>query len=158
MGLQAEPKDLTFTQISIRGIIVLVATLAMIRLGDRRSLAKKSAFDAVLIVILASVLARAINGSAPFFPTIGASFVIVLVHRVVALASCHWHGLALLIKGRPQILVRDGNYQRKAMVRNHLSPDDVQEDMRLNAKIEDIEKVRIARLERSGDLSFILAQ
>ena len=38
----------------------------------------------VLIVILASVLSRAINGSAGFYATIGASFVLVLLHRIFA--------------------------------------------------------------------------
>ena len=71
LGLGLEPKDLTFVQISLRGIIVFIATLAMIRIGHKRSLARKTAFDAVLIVILASVLSRAINGSAAFFATLG---------------------------------------------------------------------------------------
>ena len=55
---------------NVRGIIVFIATLAMIRLGHKRSLARKTAFDAVLIVILASVLSRAINGSSAFFATL----------------------------------------------------------------------------------------
>ena len=76
LGLGVEPKELTFLQISIRGIIVFVATLLMIRLGHKRSLARKTPFDAVLIVILASVLSRAINGSAAFFATLGGGVVI----------------------------------------------------------------------------------
>ncbi len=51
LGLGSQPKDLTFLQISLRGIIVFLATLAMIRIGHKRSLARKTAFDAVLIVI-----------------------------------------------------------------------------------------------------------
>src|SRR5438093_12662116 len=87
LGLGAQPKDLTFVQISLRGIIVFLATVAMIRIGHKRSLARKTAFDAVLIVILASVLSRAINGSLAFFTTIGGSVVIVLVHRPLAFVA-----------------------------------------------------------------------
>ncbi len=72
LGLAAEPRNLTFIQISLRGVIVMVAALVMIRLGTKRSLAEKTAFDAVLLIVLASVLARAVNGSAAFFPTLGA--------------------------------------------------------------------------------------
>ena len=43
-----------------------------------------SAFDYVLGIILASMLARAINGSAPFFGTIFLGFYFVLLHRVLA--------------------------------------------------------------------------
>jgi len=72
LGLAAEPRNLTFIQISLRGVIVMVAALVMIRLGTKRSLAEKTAFDAVLLIVLASILARAVNGSAAFFPTLGA--------------------------------------------------------------------------------------
>ena len=33
LGLGLEPKDLTFIQISLRGIVVFIASLAMVRLG-----------------------------------------------------------------------------------------------------------------------------
>src|SRR5438876_6069206 len=91
LGLGAEPKDLTFMEISLRGIIVFVTTLIMVRLGHKRSLARKTAFDAVLIVILASVLSRAINGSAAFFATLGGSVVIVLLPGLVAWMCSYCH-------------------------------------------------------------------
>ena len=109
LGLGAQPRDLTFLQISLRGIIVFLATLAMIRIGHKRSLARKTAFDAVLIVILASVLSRAINGSSAFFATIGGSVVIVLVHRLFALIAYHSHWFGCLLKGRPEVIVENGN-------------------------------------------------
>lgn len=71
LGLGIEPKELTFLQISLRGLVVFTVSLVMLRLGDRRALAQKTAFDTVLIVLLASVLSRAINGSAAFFATLG---------------------------------------------------------------------------------------
>jgi uncharacterized membrane protein YcaP (DUF421 family) len=156
LGLGAEPKNLTFLQISLRGIIVFVVSLIIIRLGSKRALAQKTAFDAVLLVVLASVLARAVNGSAAFFPTLGASFVIVLVHRFVASMANHWHPLGTVIKGEPYVILRDGQLDRAAMRRNHISDHDFDEDMRLSAKIEDKSKLKIARVERSGDISFII--
>jgi uncharacterized membrane protein YcaP (DUF421 family) len=155
LGLGVEPKELTFLQISIRGIIVFVATLLMIRLGHKRSLARKTPFDAVLIVILASVLSRAINGSAAFFATLGGSVVIVLVHRLFALIAYHSHAFGILIKGRPEIVVENGNLVMDTMRRNHISKHDLEEDLRLDAELENISQVQVGRVERSGDISFI---
>jgi uncharacterized membrane protein YcaP (DUF421 family) len=155
LGLGVEPKELTFLQISIRGIIVFVATLLMIRLGHKRSLARKTPFDAVLIVILASVLSRAINGSAAFFATLGGSVVIVVVHRLFALIAYHSHAFGILIKGRPEIIVENGNLVMGTMRRNHISEHDLEEDLRLDAELENISRVQVARVERSGDISFI---
>src|SRR5437870_10535719 len=125
LGLGSQPKDLTFLQISLRGIIVFLATLAMIRIGHKRSLARKTAFDAVLIVILASVLSRAINGSAAFFATIGGGFIIVFVHRLLAFVAYHSHWFGCLIKGRPEVIVENGELILQAMRLNHISKHDL---------------------------------
>jgi uncharacterized membrane protein YcaP (DUF421 family) len=155
LGLGAEPKDLTFVQISLRGIIVFLTTLIMIRLGHKRSLARKTAFDAVLIVILASVLSRAINGSAAFFATHGGSLVIVLVHRLLAFTAYYSHWFGCLIKGQPELIIEDGQLNQSSMRRNHISRHDLEEDLRLSAKTENLEEIRTGYVERSGDISFI---
>jgi len=43
------------------------------------------------------------------------------------------------------------------MLREYISEHDLEEDMRLDAKTEDLSKIEVARLERSGDISFIKA-
>jgi uncharacterized membrane protein YcaP (DUF421 family) len=158
LGLGLEPKELTFLQVSLRGVIVFIATLVMVRLSSKRSLAEKTAFDAALIVIVASVLARAINGSAPFFPTLGIGFVLVLLHRLLGVAAYYSHGFGILIKGKPVVLVQNRRLQRKNMCLNQISEHDLEEDMRLDASTEDLSKIKTARVERSGDISFIKAE
>jgi uncharacterized membrane protein YcaP (DUF421 family) len=155
LGLQLEPKQLTFTQVSLRGVIIFVLTLFMVRLSSRRSLAEKTAFDAILLVILASVLSRAINGSAGFFTTIGVGFVLVFLHRLFGWIACRSHAFGILIKGCPIVIIQNGQLNRHAMRQNLISDHDLEEDLRLDAETQDISKIKIARLERSGDLSFI---
>jgi uncharacterized membrane protein YcaP (DUF421 family) len=155
LGLSVEPKDLTFVQISLRAIIVFLVTLITMRLGHKRSLSRKTPFDAVLLVILAAVLSRAINGSAAFFATLGGGVVLVLLHRLFARFAYYSHGFGILVKGKPDIIVRNGECDFAMMRRNHVSIHDLEEDMRLGAHIDDLSRVRLARVERSGDISFI---
>ena len=157
LAIGNEPKALTFLQVSVRGVIVFIATLIMMRLGSKRSLAEKTAFDAVFVVIIGSMLARAINGSEAFFPTLGTGFVLVLLHRLFGVAAYYSHFFGFLIKGEPVVLVQDGRLQRRNMLWEHISKHDLEEDMRLEAKTDDLSKIQIARLERSGDISFIKA-
>ena len=157
LGIGTEPRDLTFLQVSVRGVIVFIATLIMMRLGSKRSLAEKTAFDAVLVVIIGSMLARAINGSEAFFSTLGAGFVLVLLHRFFGVAAYYSHAFGTLVKGKPVVLVQDGTMQQKNMLWEHISKHDLEEDMRLDAATEDLSKIHVARLERSGDISFIKA-
>lgn len=155
LGLGKSPPELTFAEISLRGLIVFIATLVIVRLGQKRSLARKTAFDAALLIILASVLARAINGTAAFFPTLGGSLVIVVFHRLLGTAACRWHWFGALVKGEPAVIVAEGEVQHAEMRRNHISDHDLEEDMRLTAKSDDLAAIRKATLERSGDISFI---
>ena len=153
LGLGLEPKDLTFAQISLRGVIVMIFTLILVRLGDKRSLSRKSAFDAALLIILASVLARAVNGSAAFFPTLGGSAVVVALHRLMAFLSCRSDAFRRLVKGRPIELVRNGELISRNLSRTHIVEEDIREDLRLDGE-EELDQVKVARLECSGDISF----
>lgn len=158
LGIGVQPKDLTFLQVSIRGVVVFIAALIMVRLSSKRSLAEKTAFDAVLVVIIGSMLARVINGSEAFFPTLGTGFVLVLLHRLFGIAAYYSHTFGFLVKGTPTVLVQNGRPERRNMFWNHISKHDLEEDMRLDAKTEDLSKIRTARLERSGEISFVKAE
>src|SRR5438045_9007573 len=81
LGLGAEPQTLTFVQISLRGIIVFMFTLLLVRISARRSLARRTGFDSVFLVILASVLARATNATADMLARAGGGFTLVSMHR-----------------------------------------------------------------------------
>ena len=155
LGLGAEPQTLTFMQISLRGIIIFIFTLVMVRISARRSLARRTVFDSVFLVILASVLARAINGSSDLLPTIGGGFAMVAFHRLLAWVAFYSHGFGNLIKGADEILIRDGELVHQKLRNHHITRHDLEEDLRLALHAEDLARVRKARLERSGDISFI---
>ena len=158
LGPDGKATDLTMLQISLRALFIFIIGLALVRIGDRRSLSEKTAFDAIFIVLIGSMLSRAINGTAPFFTTIAAGIVLMLIHRTCAFGACKSHAFGKLIKGRPITLVRNGEMDRAEMRRALVSDHDLEEDLRLDAKTEDVAGIRIARLERSGDISFIKKQ
>ena len=155
LGLGREATALTFTQISLRGVIVFVATLIIVRCGDRRFLSQKSAFDAVLGFILASMLARAVNGTAAFLPTLGGGFVLVMMHRVLAFCARRSHAFGLLIKGRSDVVVRDGKLDDAVASRNRLSEHDILEDIRLHGNVAEVRDVGLAVFERNGHISVV---
>ena len=155
LGLGQDAVALTFTQISLRGVIVFVAALVIVRLADRRFLSQKTAFDAVLGFILASMLARAVNGTAAFFPTLGGGLVLVLLHRALAYWSRRSHAFGLLIKGRSDVIVRDGKLDEGLANRSRLSEHDLAEDLRLNGNVNDVADVALAVFERNGQISVV---
>ncbi len=155
LGLGVDPRDLTFFQICLRGIIVFVAALVMVRVGDKRFISKKTAFDAILGFILASMLARAVNGNVSFFPTLGGGFVLVGLHRALAYFSQDSHRIGNLIKGSCDLVIKDGVVMQPAMRKNNLSEHDLLEDLRLNGNVDDPQKVKAAFVERNGQITVV---
>jgi uncharacterized membrane protein YcaP (DUF421 family) len=155
LGPDGKASELTLLHISVRALFIFIIGLALVRIGDRRSLSEKTAFDAIFIVLIGSMLSRAINGTAPFFATIAAGIVLMVIHRACAFGACKSHAFGKLLKGAPVMLVRNGKIDRAEMRNSLVSEHDLEEDLRLDAKTEDVSKIASARLERSGDISFI---
>ena len=155
IGPDGQPKELTLWQLCLRAFIIFVLGLAMVRIGDRRSLAEKTGFDTLFLILIGAILARAINGSAAFFTTIGCALFLMLVHRTFALVAFRSHTFGKFIKGSAVKIVTNGQIDWKALKRYLVSQHDLEEDLRLTAKTEDVSDIKVARLERSGDISFI---
>lgn len=156
LGLDISPADLSLTQMAARAVVVLLASLLMVRCAGRRFLGRNAGFDVVLAIILGSVVSRAINGQAAFFPTLGAGFVLCLFHRVLAVAGCRSHLMSRLLKGRDHLLIRDGRIDHAALRRAEFSEDDLLENLRLRGNVGSPQEVVEARLERNGQISVVL--
>jgi uncharacterized membrane protein YcaP (DUF421 family) len=59
-----------------------------------------------------------------------------------------------IVKGRDDVVISNGQVQKEAMRKHHLTDRDLLEDLRLRS-IADVSEVKEARLERSGDLSVL---
>lgn len=155
LGLDVDPRQLTFLQISARGTVVFLATLVIVRCADRRFMARLAAFDVVLGFMLASMLARAVNGSASFVPTIAGGFVLVGLHRLLAWAAYRWDAFGILVKGEPRVAVRDGRVDEHVLRAHRISLKDLLQEARLNGNVDSLDDIEIAVVERSGDISVV---
>ncbi len=155
LGLHAAAAELTWEQIGARTVIVFLFGVVLVRLADRRFLGHNAGFDVLLAIVLGSILSRGIDGQAPFFKILGASLLLVLLHRVLALAACRWPALSRIVKGDAIVLAKDGKSLPEAMRRADISPDDLKENLRLNANVDAIEDIAEARLERNGRISAV---
>ncbi len=157
LGLNAEQLD--FWQMGLRAAVIYVAALLTVRVGgDRRFIGKYAALDVLLTVILGSTLSRAINGSASFFQSLGAALILVWMHWLVCALTFHFERFDTLVKGHSRILVQDGQMIKKAMKKSHISRKDLEDSLRLKAKMSELSQVKLACLESNGEISFILKE
>jgi len=146
--------EITWWQMGVRAVIIFIAAIFMLRYGDQRIFGKSSAFDIVLGIILGSVLSRAITGNSPFLPTIFASFLLVVLHNLLAILSFHYTSFGRFVKGRKIDIIINGQLQENNMRKTKITQNDIREACRKN-KIDGLENVKDAFLERSGQISLI---
>jgi len=155
LGLHTAASDLTFAQMAARTVVAFCVGVVLFRLADRRFIGQSAGFDVLLGVVLGSVLSRAINGQASFFPTLGASALLILLHHALNRLACRFHWVSLLIKGRALPLIRDRELVPGALDRARMTTDDLEENLRLNGGVDSVVQVREARLERNGSISVL---
>jgi len=155
LGLSASrAEELNAVQVCLRAVVVYLVLIGFVRFAKKRFLSQATAFDVILVIVIGSIASRAISGTAPFFPSLAGTFVLILTHWVISYLARNSRVLSYLAKGTDTVLIRDGRVDRKALAASHMSDDDLTEDLR-QAGIEDPKTVKSARLERSGKLSVI---
>src|SRR4051812_12494943 len=106
-GLHAEKLE-TYQMIA-RGIVVFFAALIFVRVSGIRTLGKQNAFDHLTALILGSIMGRGIvAASQPFFGSLLATLVIMLLHRLIAWITFKSKKTGSILKGEPLLLVKSG--------------------------------------------------
>ncbi|AUH71452.1 DUF421 domain-containing protein [Legionella sainthelensi] len=147
--------DHNLIYILIRTFIIYIYAIFLIRIGNRRFNLQTS-FDFVLVIIMGSVLSRAINGSSTLVASMAASSVIIFLHWLFAFGAFQHHKIGIVLKGKPVILIKDGQIDWNVLKRNQITEEDLRESLREALHHDDLRQVKEARLERTGKLSFIL--
>lgn len=153
----AKGSDLDPVLIIPRTLIVFIVAIIFVRLANKRFIAQASAMDLVMAVVMGSLLSRAINGGATLLSSLVAGAVMVALQRLFAYWSCRSKWFETLVKGTHQVLVRQGVIDRDQMRRHNITDDELKFEMRLHALTEDLKQVRLAVLERSGEISVVKA-
>ena len=144
--------ELNPLQMALRAAAVFVLTLAMIRIAGRRSLGQHRTFDTCTIVLIGAVLSRGVVGASPFWSTMAAGATIVLLHRLVAVASLHWAWFEALVSGDKRELVRDRRRDQDEMRKGLITDRDLDEAVRKKSG-DEASPLERAVLERDGSIT-----
>ena len=151
-------EELGIWQMSARSVVTFFICLVLIRLGGLRLVNKRSAFDTIIIITMGSVLARGIVGASPYWATVAASAIMVLINRVLAWYSQRSSRFCRLVTGTPLLLYDQGHILWEHMKLAALSKTDLLQSLLLEVQDEDLHKVQKAYIETNGRISFILTE
>lgn len=155
LGLGLDVGDVDPAQMALRTVIIYVFTLSIVRLGSKRYLAESTAFDIIVSIMIGSIMSRAINGSAPFVPTLVSGVILLGLHWLFAFLSSKIQWFGPIIKGNPILLIKDGQLQERGMRSAGLSRHDLEQFLRMEAQNSDPSTIERAYLERSGNISVL---
>lgn len=141
-------------QLCFRAAILLGFGIVCVRIAGRRTFSHYSPLDIVVALIVGSNLSRVMTGKAAFFPTLAATLVLVVLHRLLALATLRWGWLSLLLKARPIRIIEEGEINDRALRRANLSREDLREALRME-QFDRPSEIERATLESSGKLSVV---
>ncbi len=144
----------TMAQLSFRAAILLFFGILCVRIAGRRTFSQATPLDIIVALIVGSNISRIMTGGAPFWPASAATLALVLAHRALAMAAVWWPAAGRWLKSVPVVLVRDGLADGNAMGRHGITEDDLKEGLRLQ-RLERVEDVRLATMERGGRISVI---
>ncbi|MCW5803250.1 MAG: DUF421 domain-containing protein [Deltaproteobacteria bacterium] len=146
-------EHLTALNVGARSALMFLIALALIRIAGMRSFGRKSAFDSIIVIMLGAVLARAVVGASPFWPTVIGSTVLVVIHRILSVASARWPWFERAVKGHAATLYHDGSYDERALLLGGISRGDLDEAARSRGHVPDHREVSSIVMETSGELT-----
>lgn len=155
LGLGEDISEVGMGEMVLRTVVVYVAAIVFVRLASRRLLAKPSAFDVIVAIMLGSILSRAINGSADLLPTLAAGVALLVMQWLLSFVAAHTRWLGPVVKGDPVLLIEDGEVREDGLRDAGMTREDLTEALRLEIRDEDPARVRRAYMERNGKVSVI---
>lgn len=140
--------------ICLRGIIIYFFAVFLIRFGNRR-FHLDTPIDFILIIILGSVLARAINGNSTLVAAIFCSTLLVVLHRILTIITFQSHLIGKILKGVPRKLIDNGHSNLNLLKEAAITQEDILEHCREKLNSNSLENVKDVLLERTGRITFV---
>jgi uncharacterized membrane protein YcaP (DUF421 family) len=142
-------------QIVVRASVMFVFLFIVMRTMGRKELAELSAFELILIIVMGDLIQQGVteqDNSLTGAITAIATFVAWML--ALSYVSYKSSRARKLLEGRPVIVVRDGEPQKKMLQYERLTLDEI-EDAAREQGIGDLREIAVGVLENDGSFSFI---
>jgi len=142
---------LPWWELVLRGAVIYLVLLVMVRLSGRRTIGQFTPFDLLVVLLLSESVSNALAGGDE---SLGAGLIVaatlVVLNAVVGLAATHSRTIEKAVEGDFVMIGRDGELLKHVMSRHRVSEAEVNEALR-RADC-DLQDMRFIVLEANGEL------
>lgn len=140
-------------ELVIRGLVVYVFLIVLLRLTGKRQIGQLSPFDLVLLLILSSAVQNSMNaGDNSLIGGLILATTLVVVNYLVNLITFKSKKLETIIEGRPQVIIHNGKLFEDVMDELRLTRLELDSTLR-KAGFFEIKDVKLAILENNGSVT-----
>ena len=145
--------SVSWWELILRGLIVYVFLIVLLRVTGKRQVGQLAPFDLVLLLVLSNAVQNAMTGgdNSVLGGLISAS-VLVVLNYAAGLLTYRSKKLESLVEGRPEVLVHNGKVFTDVLEREKLTHHELNAALR-EAGIACVEQVHYAILENNGTIS-----
>lgn len=150
-------ENISPTETFLRALAMCFVAILLIRFSGMRPFGKGNTFDMVIVFLIGSILGRGVVGATPFFSCIAGGIGIVAFHTLFSKLSIYSRFFEKKVKGKSILLYADGKFLENNMKDAKITEKDIYEELRLVMHQAGLEKISMIFLERTGEISFVLA-
>lgn len=141
--------------IALRTAVVYLVVLVGLRLAGKREIGQMTAFDLVVLLLIANAVQNAMVGpDTSLTGGILAALVLLLLNAAVARLRLRWPPLRRLVEGSPTLLVLRGQVLADHLRREGLDQETLEAALREHG-VADLSAVDMAVLEIDGSISVV---
>jgi uncharacterized membrane protein YcaP (DUF421 family) len=139
----------------LRSLLVFIFLAAALRLGGKRELAQINVLDLAVLLLASNALQNALigNDNSVTGGVVGATTLFVANYVFIRLTFRHAR-IRRILEGRPRVLLRNGRLDRKAMDKEAITEEELEDEL-LNKGMTSFENVGLIILETNGKLVFL---
>lgn len=137
-----------------RAVAVYVLMLVVVRALGKRTVGNFSAFDLLVALMLGEVVDEIIYGDVRFIQGTVVIVTLAAVAYLDSVLSYGHRGMESLLEGKPTVVIKNGEFQRRGMRRERMSQGDLLGALRMQG-VRDVREVRYAVVEHDGSVSVV---
>ena len=139
----------------VRGVIVYVFLLAILRISGKRQIGQLAPFDLVLLLVLSNAVQNSMNaGDNSLVGGLISATTLVAVNFAVGYATFKSKRVEEIIEGRPEVFIHNGKVYEEVLAKIQLTHHELNAALR-QAGCASADEVQVAILENNGAISVL---
>lgn len=144
--------SLPWWEFALRGAIVYLVLLVLVRISGRRTVGQFTPFDLLVVMLLSEAVSNSLSGGdSSLAGGLIVASVLIALNLLAEFATSRSQKMEELLDGSPILLGRDGKVFKEVLKRYRLADSDIEQALReADCKLEDM---RYAFLEADGAIT-----